>query len=169
MIRILGGVLTAGVCLWLGDREARQLTARVDTLDSLIRALDWMSWELKQRLTPLPRLMEELGHCAEPPVRPMFQEGSRALVQLEEGSFAQAWEKLSQRLPGLSREDRSSLGSLSGVLGRWSGEEQGEAIRSVCRELTRNREQALQDSQRMGKVWRTVGAAGGGFLLILLL
>ena len=169
MTRILGAVLTAGVCAWIGDRRARQLKCRVDTLDSLITALRGMERELADCLTPLPRLVERMTDCTTTPVRSLFQGAKRALERLEEEEFSAAWGRMAQEIPDLEREDRRIVCSLGGVLGRYDGGRQGEAVARACRELERNREQADQDFRRLGRVYRTVGAVCGGFLLILLL
>ncbi len=169
MTRILGAVLTAGVCAWMGDRRAGQLKRRVDTLDSLITAFLGMERELSGCLTPLPGLMERMADCTTPPVRWLFQGAKKALERLEVEEFSVAWGRLVQEIPDLAQEDRRIVCSLGSVLGRYDGGRQGEAVAHACRELERNREQAEQDFRRLGRVYRTVGAVCGGFLLILLL
>ena len=169
MTRILGAVLTAGVCAWMGDRRAGQLKKRVDTIDSLITAFLTLERELSDCLTPLHGLMERMAECTKPPVRSVFQGAKKALERLEEEEFSAAWVRLAEEIPDLEQEDRRIVSGLGVVLGRYDGHRQGEAIARVCRELERNREHAEQNFRRMGRVYRTVGAVCGGFLLILLL
>ena len=169
MTRILGAVLTAGVCAWLGDRRAGQLKKRVETLDSLLTAFRGMERELSDCLTPLPELMERVAAWTTPPVRSVFRGIKEALARLEEEAFSAAWCRLVDEIPNLEQEDRRVICSLGGVLGRYDGHRQGEAVACVCRELERNRERAEQNFSSLGRVYRTVGAVCGGFLLILLL
>jgi len=169
MIKMLGAVLLAGGCLWLGEHRARQLRARVEVLDGLLDGLNGLRRELELRLAPLPQLMEELGGQTASPVRDLFLSCRRALEGLRQESFTQAWTNLVEQVPHLQREDKRVLRNLGLVLGRYDGRGQSAAISNVCRELERNREQAWQTSCRLGRVYRTMGAVGGGFLIVLLL
>lgn len=169
MMRMLGAVLVAGGCVWLGDQKARKLTARVHMLRSLALALEQMERELRLSMPPLPVLMEELSVRAEPLVRPLFKRCRAALEELREVSFSDTWQELVTQLPNLNQQDRRLLLPLGQILGRYDGPGQAEAIALVRRELERQQEQAQAESSRLGRVYRAVGAAGGGFLIILLL
>lgn len=169
MIRLFGAVLLACACLWIGEKRARELRTRVDVLDGLMDALDGINRELEIRLTPLPQLMEEQGEYASPLVRELFLSCRKGLEGLRQESFSQVWTNLVEEIPHLKREDKRTLWSLGCVLGRYDGRGQSAAISGVCRELERNREQAWQISCRLGRVYRAVGAAAGGFLIVFLL
>lgn len=169
MMRMVGAVMVAAGCIWLGDQKARRLTTRVRVLGSLQTALEQMERELRLRRMPLPALMELLGHQAEPPVRGLLQGCQAALNRLTEEPFGCAWERNVGQLTELTESDRRILASLGQILGRYDGAGQAEAVAGTRRALEEQQEQARTDSLRLGRVYRAVGAAGGGFLVILLL
>lgn len=169
MIRMLGAVLVAAGCVWMGDKKARRLSARVRMLTGLSLALEQLERELQLRLLPLPVLMEELSMRADPLVRDLFRHARKALESLQENSFAQAWFDLTGEIPDLNESDRRLLLPVGQILGRYDGPGQANSLALVRRELERQREQASAESIRLGRVYRTVGAAGGGFFIILLL
>lgn len=169
MIHILGAVMVAAGCGWLGVKQAQKLTARAAALEAMSRALEQMERELTLRLTPLPQLMQELAQRTEPPARTLFAGCRAALEELDHQRFHEAWVQMVHDLPDFKDEDRRALDTLGQVLGRYDGRGQACAIASVRRELEQLGRSARQDSRRLGRVYRAVGAAGGGFLVILLL
>ena len=169
MMRMLGAVLVAAGCVWIGEKKARRLTARVQMLSSLSLSLEQMERELQLRLLPLPVLMEELSVRGDPLVRDLFRHARKALENLQETTFDQAWPVLIRDIPSLEESDRRLLLPLGQILGRYDGSGQAASLSLVRRELERQQEQARAESIRLGRVYRAVGAAGGGFLIILLL
>ena len=169
MMRMLGAVLVAAGCIWLGEKKARRLTDRVRMLSSLSLALEQMERELQLRLLPLPVLMEELSERGDPLVRDLFRRAWNALKNLQETPFDQVWPALVRDIPNLEESDRRLLIPLGQILGRYDGPGQADSLALVRKELDRHQEQARGESIRLGRVYRAVGAAGGGFLIILLL
>lgn len=169
MIRMLGAVLVAAGCVWLGEKKTRRLKDRVRMLSSLSLALEQMERELQLRLLPLPVLMEELSVRGDPLVRDLFRRAREALETLPETTFDQAWANLTKYIPNLDESDRRLLLPLGQILGRYDGPGQAASLALVRKELERHQEQARGESIRLGRVYRAVGAAGGGFLIILLL
>ena len=169
MMRMLGAVLVAAGCIWLGEKKARRLTDRVRMLSSLSLALEQMERELQLRLLPLPVLMEELSERGDPLVRDLFRRAWNALKNLQETPFDQVWPALVRDIPNLEESDRRRLIPLGQILGRYDGPGQADSLALVRKELERHQEQARGESIRLGRVYRAVGAAGGGFLIILLL
>lgn len=169
MIHMLGAVMVAAGCIWLGNRKARQLTARVRALEALKSALELMQRELELRLTPLPQLMRALSAQTSSPARELFTGCGRALEALEHERLSDAWTRLVGQVPELKEEDRQALAPLGQVLGRYDGRGQAAAIEAVSQELEGLKARAQEESSRLGRVYRALGAAGGGFLVILLL
>lgn len=161
--------MVASGCIWLGNRKARQLTARVRALETLKSALELMHRELELRLTPLPQLMRILSMKTPSPAGELFAGCGRALEELDRERFSDAWARLVGQIPELKEEDRQALIPLGQVLGRYDGRGQAAAIEAVGQELEDLRARAQEESSRLGRVYRALGAAGGGFLVILLL
>ncbi len=169
MIHTLGAFLVALACAWLGVRRAQALTARVRALEALGAALEQMERELTFRLTPLPQLMGELSKDTQSPARELFARCRQELEGQECRRFSDIWAQLVTELPALTRDDCQALLPLGQVLGRYDGAGQASAIAGVRRALEALGCAAREDSCRLGRVYRAVGAAGGGFLAILLL
>lgn len=169
MIHMMGAALVAFGCCWLGEKKARQLAGRVRALEGLAAALGQMARELTLSLTPLPQLMRRLGEESAWPADSLFSRCGQALEGLDREPFSQAWSRLTREIPCLMEEDRRALAPLGQVLGRYGGGEQAAAIAAVEEELKQLHRSAQADSRRLGRVYRAVGAAGGGFLVILLL
>lgn len=169
MIHILGAVLVAVGCAWLGICRAQALTARVRALEAFSAALEQMERELTFRLAPLPQLMQELSEHTQPPARELFALCRQGLEGLEHQCFSDAWAQMVANVPHLAEDDRRALLPLGRVLGRYDSAGQASAIARVRQTLEVLARSAREDSRRMGRVYRAVGAAGGGFLAILLL
>ena len=90
MIRLLGALLTAGGGAFLGLSAARRLKRRARVLRQLAGALEQMDREVAFRLTPMPRLMEQLAAWPEP-VGTLFAHCRRGLEDLGERSLAEIW------------------------------------------------------------------------------
>ena len=169
MIRMLGAVLVAGGCFMMGEKQTRRLSFRVTVLTGLIESLEYMERELRLRLPSLPALMKNVSRQADPSVRSLFEESGTALEGLRDESFSNVWPRLVAQLSSLNGQDRQILNSLGPVLGRYDGPGQGDAIAAARGELQRQLSQARAEYTRLGRLYRVIGAAGGGFLIILLL
>ncbi len=169
MIRMLGAILVAGGCFMMGEKQTRRLRDRVTVLTGLVASLEHMERELRLRLPSLPTLMKSVSLQADESIRPLFEESGRALDGLREVSFADVWPRLVEQISSLNGQDRFVLNSLGPILGRYDGPGQGDAIAAARGELQRQRERAQEEYTRLGRLYRVVGAAGGGFLIILLL
>ena len=158
MVRLLGAVLVAGGAAWTGLSAAEGLKRRVRALDALVDGLSLLEQELELDSPPLPELMERLIPRSAGPARALFQGCRESLERL-------SWEPL----PGLDGETRRTLEPLGDVLGRCDWNEQRRRVDTICRRVDELRVRAEERQRRQGKVYRALGAAGGAFLVILLL
>lgn len=169
MIQVLGAALVAGCGVWFGEHQAGKLAKRVQVLEVLNVSLGQLGRELELRRTPLPRLFRELSSGAAWPAKELFSGCAAALELGCPNGLPQVWTSSVEQIPCLEHEEKRLLAGLGCVLGRYPGPEQGEVIAGVCRGLEGRIQAARAESSRLGKVYRAVGAAGGGFLVILLL
>lgn len=165
MMQLIGAVLITGCGCWFGEQLARELRQRRQTLDGITVTLEQMRRELEFRQIPLPELFEKLERTACQPVSGLFLHWK----DKEDKKMAEEWEERVEKLPLLTQEERYTISSLGGILGRYPVREQGEAIGTVCTYLRQCEEQADKEYARMGKVYRGLGAACGGILVVLLL
>ena len=169
MIRVFGAVLVAGCGIWFGSRQARLLERRVCVLEEFGVVLEQMRRELELRRTPLAQLFRVLSNQTRASVKGLFSACAAELEEDDQDALCRIWTSQVEKLPELNGEERRILPSLGHVLGRYPGHEQGEAIFQVCQALELQTQAARQESRRLGRVYRALGAAGGGFLIILLL
>ena len=169
MIRWMGGILILLGGLWMGNRKARVLEERVETLESLIIGISLLGRELTLHATPLPELFDRLSEPAPKAAGALFRCCAGGLEGPLPQGFCTFWTERVEEIPHLKGEERRLLASLGAVLGRFPAGEQQQTILQVCTLLQESVNAAAADSRRMGRVYRTLGGALGGFLLILLL
>lgn len=167
MIRCVGMALILGGCLWMGNRRAAGLERRAAALAGLAAGLEQLRCELLLAAEPLPRLFDRLSHSAPWPCGELFEGCGMALRG--EKPLHTIWAEGIAGIPYLHPEDGRLLAPLGTLLGRYPGGEQAKGLEQVCRALERQGALAREESRRLGRVYRAVGAAAGGFLLILLL
>ena len=64
-------------------------------------------------------------------------------------------------------EDMAVLRQVGGVLGRYDGENQRQALEEAVSRLDERRRAAADRRNRMGRVYGTLGLTAGAFLVIL--
>ena len=170
MLRLLGAVLLTGGAGALGFGAAARLNRHVRTLRLLTEALERMERELSFRLTSLPELFTLLaGHIA-PPVGKFFAYCRDSLCRLGDERLEDLWRSaLADSDLDLEGEERQVLETLGGILGRYDGEGQTQALALARAQLEQCLEAAVAERARMGKVYGALGLAAGAFLVIVLL
>ena len=155
MIRLAGAALLALGGLGLGLAAVERLTGRVNDLRELERAVETLERELGWRLAPLPEALERAAEGASGRVARFFR-----LCGVECISAAQLC---------LRREDAAVLEELGGVLGRYDGDSQRQALERTAARLGSQLELARERRERLGRLYGILGVSGGLLLVILLL
>ncbi|MEG1878353.1 MAG: stage III sporulation protein AB [Pseudoflavonifractor sp.] len=169
-MKLLGALLLAGGMAALGHGAVLQLDRRLGLLRGFCAALETMERELSFRLTDMPRLFLALSDAKPAPVGKFFASCHKGLDRLGERPLELLWqEALADLPPVLSGEAREVLQGLGGVLGRYDGENQREALALAASRLRACSAAAAEERIRMGKVYGTVSLTGGVLLTILLL
>ena len=170
MLKLIGALLLTGGGFVLGMAASGTLADRVRGLSALTAALELLERELSFRLPPMPDLLEGLARRAPAPADRFFAKCAKGLDELGEKPFDQIWsEALSGAPMGLNAEDAALLGELGGVLGRYDGEGQRQAVAQTRARLTERLQEARDERRRQGRVYGTLGTALGAFCTILLL
>ena len=169
MLRLLGAALLVAGCGGLGFSAAGRLARRVGVLRALLGALEGMERELSFRLTPMPELLERAAESP-PPAGELFARCRARLDELGERPLSQLWRESVEDTPlGLTGPALLALEELGDVLGRYDGEEQRAALARTRAELGRALEQAREESEKQGRMYRALGLTAGAMLAILLL
>lgn len=170
MIRLIGALLTAGGGAFLGFAAAGRLNRRANVLRQLAGAMEQMDREIAFRLTPMPELMERLAKEYPSPVGELFDRCRRGMEELGEHSLAEIWRSaLSETALDLDGRAAVVLDELGEVLGRFEESGLRTALEHAGTELAREAELAREDGEKRGRMYRVLGFASGGLLVILLL
>ncbi|MEG0598406.1 MAG: stage III sporulation protein AB, partial [Oscillospiraceae bacterium] len=144
-----------------------KLNARVQGLEHMRAALQFMERELAFSLTPMGTIFKALSQWEEPPVGAFFARCHRGLTHLNEENLDSVWRTAAaEELPMLQSED---VAVLSAVLGRYDGEGQQKSLALTLERLTHCIENAKGERDRLGKVYGVLTLSVGAFLVILLL
>ena len=170
MLRLVGAVLLAAGPAIVGFGAAARLARRPRTLRELLAALEQMEREITFRLTPLPRIFEQLARAYSPEVGRVFTACLQGMEQLGSRSMAQIW-RHAVRESCLDLDPRSlrALEELGEVLGRYDEEGLCTALERARSELTAAAEQAEREWERKGRMDQVLGLTAGAFLVILLI
>lgn len=170
MTRLLGAVLLTAGCGALGLGAVRRLDGRVRDLGELAAGTELLQRELGWRLSALSEGLELAAGEATGRVARFFRLCAQGAEHLDGRSFQQVWlEGLEECRLRLNREDAGPLEQLGSVLGRYDGDSQRQALSSAASRLERQREQAVEDRRRLGRVYEVLGLTAGLFLAILLI
>lgn len=170
MLRMIGTALLAGGSVLLGGCAVRHLSARVRELEDLIHSLHTILRELEYRLAPLPELLTQAAEQTGGQVSAFFRLCAQGAGHLNGRTFQMVWRQAMEAGQlRLEQPDLEVLEHLGGVLGRYDGESQRQALRESLDRLERNRQEAEDQSRRLGRVYRVLGLAGGAFILILMI
>jgi stage III sporulation protein AB len=170
MLKLMGAFLLAGGAAYLGFSATARLERRVRTLRTLLGALELLERELSFRLTPMPALLERLAKQTRPPVSTFFARCLDGLSDLGERTLSDLWSEALESVPmDLGQEDLLILRELGGILGRYDGEGQGEALALAQARLGQCLTAAAEERTRLGRVYGALGLSIGALLVILLL
>lgn len=168
-IKFIGAILIVTGCGGFGFSMVAYHRREEQSLNQLIRALEWMEWELSCRLTPLPQLCSGAAAAITGPTRQFLEQLSLGLEEQLFSDAALCAGQLIQQMPGLSPCLAAHLSDFAATLARFDLPGQLQGLRSVrervsqsLRELSENRDARLRSYQ-------TLGLCAGAALAILFL
>lgn len=169
MLRGLGAVLVLGGALWAGRQAAGELSRRVRTLRALTDGLAWLERELSFRLSPLEPLLRKLGERTEGAAGEFFRRCARA-AQESDGAFSDEWRAAAETLRGLlPGRAVDSLTRLGEGIGRYDWREEQKLLSLTREELGDVLAETAAESARQSRLYRTLSAAAGAALVVLLI
>ena len=169
MYRWIGAAMILGAAGWIGWSESAVLRKRAALLRELAASLERMERELTFRLTPLPELLSRLGREVSEPLSAFYSSCARH-ARAPETAFWRNWQEEAEKLsPYLDRPAVESLCRLGRGLGRYDEEGESRLIKTAAAELREHLSRAETESDRLGKIYRTLGITGGAFLILVLI
>lgn len=169
-MKMVGAVLLLAGGIGMGLSAVRRLERRVTALRSLIQALELMEQELDFRLPPMKELIAETARRSAEPASHFLRTCAEKMDCLEGQPLSGLWQQAAREgLSALKPCDLETLFSVGAVLGRYDAESQRSVISAARERLSSFLAEALEERHRLGRVYGTLGAAAGVFLVILLL
>lgn len=165
----IGAVLIVAGCGGFGFTLSAEHRALEKSLRKLVGILDYMTCELRYRMTPLPDLCGAAGKESGGALGKVFCQLSMELESSHSASVSNCMESALKRIGELPSRTRDNLILLGNSLGRFDleGQLNGlEAVRTSCRRdlesLTANKDVRLRNYQ-------TLGLCAGAALAIVLI
>lgn len=169
-MKVVGAIFLVLACLLLGLGQARLLMRRKDSLAGILDALRYMNAELKNG-GPIPELFLALEDRAEGLLHPFFLRLNERMKRFGEESLSEIWRGCveTDRSLAFTDEQRRELGRLGNYLGRYSGEEQSEALGLCMSRLEAELLAARQEAGQGMKLYTGLGLCLGLMLAVVLL
>lgn len=169
MTRLMGAALLAAGMAGAGFLAVARLEGRVRDLRGMLTGLDAMGRALSASLAPLDEMLAAAAECTRDRPQGFFTLCARELGQNAGAGFGGIWPAALETAPlRLERSDLEALRPLGGVLGRYDGDSQAQALSRTAEHLTQCLAQAEDQRRRLGRVYGTIGVSAGLFLAILL-
>lgn len=169
-MKLIGVMLILSGSFGIGFSAIQRLAGRVAALRTLTAALDVLEHELE---FGLPSMTEWFENTASRSLEPAssFLRACIEKLNIQDGiTLSEAWRTAAeQELSILKPCDIETIMSIGLVLGRYDAESQRSSISAARIQLAAQMEAALEERSRCGKVYGTLSAAVGFFLIIILI
>ncbi len=169
-MKLIGVVLILSGSFGIGFSAIRRLAGRVTALRALTAALDVLEHELEFGLPSMVEWLENTaGRSSEP--ASSFLRACIEKLNIQDGVIvSEAWRAAAEKeLSELKPCDIETLMSVGLVLGRYDAESQRSTISAARIQLEAQMEAAVEERSRCGKVYGTLSAAVGFFMIITLM
>lgn len=168
MTGTVGAALLCAGSVLTGWCACGHLNGRVKELQSLIRGFEMILREMGYRLAPLPELFEQAAAQSGGHTALFFRLCAQGAEHLNGRTFQVVWQQAVEAGElRLERGDLDILEQLGSVLGRYDGDSQLCALKKAVERLELQREEAEEQSRRLGRVYRVLSVAAGALILIL--
>lgn len=171
MLKILGGALIIMTCGIIGLEKSRSFSARIEQLRLLNAGLKMLETEIVYGSTLLPLAFARIGERFEGPVASFFQTVAQRLQEDVASGALGAWQEGLQELErksSLQTQDIEILRALGPMLGNSGVGDQVKNLELTRQHLGQQYLAALEENNRKGKMWRTMGFLVGITLVLLL-
>ena len=166
-IKWIGALLVLAGCGGVGFMMAAAWKREEWTLRSLISALDYMTCELRFRLTPLPELCRQAGSTCRGTVGKVLDNLARELEnQICPDADSCMYAALA-RTENIPRQTERALRLLGTSLGRFDLEGQLRGLEQVRGQCCRTLEDLNQNRDQRIRGYQTLGLCAGAALAIL--
>ncbi len=169
MLKIIGVMFVLFGSVGIGWSIIRRMNARVAALRSLAAALDALECELDFSLPSLEMWLQSVSDRVTEPAASFFRTCVNRMKAREGLTLSEVWKETAEKeLSVLKPDDVETLMLVGSVLGRYDAESQKNAISTARIRLEAQTKQASEEFGKCGKVYGTLSAAVGIFIVIVL-
>lgn len=170
MLTVVGIVLIIVGCAGIGLSANGRMTRRVAALRSMSAALELLGHELDFRLAPLEEVFSSASQRVTEPASAVFRSCAEKLRTEDRQLMSDIWSlALRAKLPELEPREIECLQRVGAVLGRFDAQRQQSVVSAAAEQLEEYLREAADERNRKGRLYGTVSAAAGLFLVIILL
>ena len=166
--KVLGAFLVCGAGGYAGFSASARLSARVQTVGDMIKALEFMQNEITYTKTSMAGIVQSLANTAQGGAKYFFERLGESMNRLWETGFGSLWQECVQVQRHINQSDKNILIELGHVLGRYDAEIEAKNISAAMNALDFNWQSAKQEQKKYAKMYRAFGLAFGLFVAILL-
>ena len=169
-MKIVGAILLVIACTLCGIGQARKLYFRRSCLEGVLDALRFMDAELKNGAVPIPEIFKELEGLPNSKLHSFYSELNTKMSGLGNESLAEIWQNsiLDNKDISLSVRQRQVLCRVGTYLGRYSENEQSDAITACISHMEDELKRTSEKAREGGKLYTSLGLTFGLMLAAVL-
>lgn len=169
-MRIVGAILLVAACTLFGAGQAKKLYFHKSCLESFLDALRYIDAELKNASMAVPEIFSELSLRKEWKLENFFSELSGKMSDFGEESLAKIWTGcvMEDKSVELTLQERQEIVRVGNYLGKFSENEQSEAIQACIRHLEDELEKLSLRAKERAKLYTGLGVTAGLMLATVL-
>lgn len=153
-------------CFFLGKMKAASYKERTRLLSHICQFITFTRDSIAYRSLPLNEIILSASRRSDLKEAEFIQRLTQTDVNYE--SFEDAWSRACDDLP-LKPAEREELLTFCAGLGKSDRETQLSVCDIALRNLTRYRQEAAAEGEKLSKMWLSLGAVGGAFMAIMLI
>lgn len=169
--KFLGAALIVAAAYFYGCQVSSLYGKRVRCLEEVLMASELFLTEVNYGLTPLPQVFWQLGQKIQKPVGLLFSDTAQFMSQKRGLSALECWEKALRNNSSaldFNKHQLDLLQRLGEVWGRGDREGQQKQVALMQNLLRHALQEAEDEEQKNGKIWRYFGLLGGMTVVIFL-
>lgn len=170
-MKIFGAVLLVCACTILGMVQAKKLRFRQCCLEGVLDGLRFIDAELKNGAVAIPEIFSELCKLPDSKMNKYYVNLYSQINNLGETSLSDIWCgcALGDKSVSLSERQRQELSRVGSYLGRYSENEQSEAICACIEHLEAQLKSSSEKARQGGRLYMGLGFTFGLMLAAVLI
>lgn len=170
-MKIIGAILLVAAGTLFGLGQAKGLYFRQRCLEGVLDSLRFMEAELKNGAVPIPDIFEALQNLPNTKLKSFYTALNGKMADFGEESLSDIWSEsaLNDQSISLSERQRQELCRVGNYLGRYSENEQSEAINACILHLEEELKRTVIKARDGAKLYTGLGVTAGLMLAAVLI